>query len=218
MSKNTRTRIILTAVAALLLVVMTVGGTIAYLQDKTELVTNTFDTSNLDITLQEHEYNETDNTLKDTTTSSGQDNYQMVPGKTMPKDPFVTVAANSEKLWLFVQVADNSASTYLAFSVKTTGDDAWTKLEGVTGVDNVWYMIVDASDAAQNFYILTGNEVTVKNLTNTQMDDITDANKPSLQFTAYAVQYDYIIEGRDTADADAAAAWAIASGATKYGQ
>ena len=53
MSKNTRTRILLTAVAALLLVAMTVGGTLAWLQDTSDTVENTFTASNIDVELDE---------------------------------------------------------------------------------------------------------------------------------------------------------------------
>lgn len=42
MSKNTRNRILLTAVAALLLVAVAVGGTVAYLNATSNAVVNTF--------------------------------------------------------------------------------------------------------------------------------------------------------------------------------
>ena len=77
----------------------------------------------------------------------------------------------------------------------------------VEGVDNVYYREVDAVTADTDFYVLKGNDtykngvVTVsENLTKTEVNSIADETKPTLTFTAYAVQR----EGIDTA----ADAWA----------
>lgn len=211
MSKNTRNRILLTAVAALLLVTMAVGGTLAFLRDTTEEVKNTFVESNLDITLQEHPLNEDGMTInKNGDVVKANTEYKMVPGVTLEKDPFVTVKADSEKLWLFVQVsASDNADTYLNWEI----DSAWNPVTGATGV---YYQIVDATTADTDFYILKDNQVVVdKDVTNKQMADI-GTNDPTLTFKAYAVQYEYLVDGQATTDATVA--WGIASGATKYGE
>ena len=62
-----------------LAVAIGIGGTLAWLTDKTESKVNTFTVGNIDIDLTE------------TTT-----NYKMVPGQTIDKDPKVTVEAGSE--------------------------------------------------------------------------------------------------------------------------
>lgn len=213
MSKNTRNRILLTAVAALLLLAVTVGGTLAYLRDTTVEVKNTFLESNLDITLQEHPLNEDGRTI-DTTQAVVKENdeYKMVPGDTLQKDPFVTVKANSEKLWLFVEVIEgNNVDTYLNWTI----DDAWTPVDE-TKYPGVYYQIVEATTADTDFYILANNQVTVDaDVTNEQMAAI-GTNKPTLTFKAYAVQYEYLVNGAATTDASVA--WGIASGATQYGE
>ena len=81
-------KIIATVGACALCVGLGVAGTLAWLTDKTESVTNTFTTSNINITLTE-------------TTGS---NYQMIPGFTITKDPKVTVSAGSEDCYLFVKL------------------------------------------------------------------------------------------------------------------
>ena len=67
-----------------------VGGTIAYLTDTTDPVTNTFTVGNIDITLAETK-----------------DDFKMVPGCDIAKDPKVTVTANSEDCWLFVKIDES---------------------------------------------------------------------------------------------------------------
>ena len=67
-----------------------VGGTIAYLTDTTDPVTNTFTVGKVDITLTETFNTDTDN---DGTNDAWK--AQLIPGTTYAKDPVVTVTANS---------------------------------------------------------------------------------------------------------------------------
>lgn len=168
--KNTK-RILLAAVAALLLVAVSVGGTLAWLVDKSDTVTNTFTPSDISITLTESQ----DLDLK------------MVPGATIAKDPKVTVKAGSEDCWLFVKVEKSNLDDFITYEVDTT---TWTKLEGVT--DIVYYREVTAN-ATENqvFDVLKDNQVTVKyTVTKAMMEALKaeDAIQPSLTFTAYAIQ------------------------------
>ena len=181
MSKNTRNRILLTAVAALLLVTMAVGGTIAWLQDYTEPVTNTFTTSNIDITLDE-----------DTT------DYKMVPGNAIAKDPHVTVIDNSEACYVFVKI--DKANGYDTYLEDYDVADGWTHYTGEAPdpyeASEVFYRIVPTSTKDEVFYILKGGEngvntngqvVVQTGVNNTQMDTA-KTTAPTLTFTAYAVQ------------------------------
>lgn len=201
MTKNTRTRILLVAVASLLLVTMAVGGTIAWLQDYTEPVTNTFTTSNIDITLDE-----------DTT------DYKMVPGKVIAKDPHVTVIANSEPCYVFVVV--DKSDNYDTYLNDYEVADGWNHYTGVAPdlyeKQEVFYREVATDDENQVFYILAGDTtnangiVVVKDkVTNTQMD-AAKTTAPTLTFTAYAIQ---------TANIDWEDAWDEAQKLnTSYGQ
>ena len=80
-----RTLIILVALVAVF--GMAVGGTIAWLTDQTEPITNTFTVGNINIE------------LKETATE-----FKMVPGVTIVKDPKITVKSGSEACYLFVKV------------------------------------------------------------------------------------------------------------------
>lgn len=185
----------ISVVAVALVLCCVVGGTLAWLQDKTDPVVNTFTYGDINIDLKE-------------TTSD----YKMVPGGTIAKDPTATVKAGSEDCYLFVKIEKSANySTYLNDYAVAGG---WTQLTEADGtpVAGVYYREVAASTADQAFYVLGGTTdcpngcVTVKGeVTKTQMEALKaeDASLPTLTFTAYAVQKENV--------ATAAAAWAIAN-------
>ena len=169
--------------ALAMIVVCVVGGTLAWLIDKTDPVTNTFTYGDIDITLAE------------TTGTS----YKMIPGYTIDKDPKVTVLAGSEKCYLFVKV-DKSTNfdTFMTYDMA----DGWTAL---TGVNGVYYRVVDASTADQEFGVLKNDQVTVRDtVTKTMLNALTADTQPTLTFTAYACQYN----NSNGTHFDAADAWA----------
>ena len=177
------------AMLALVLVIgCAVGGTVAWLTAQTDPVVNTFTYGDIDITLGE-------------TTGN---NYKIIPGVDIEKDPKVTVKANSEACWLFVKVEEEG--TFVANKVTYYIAEGWTKGDGPKIPENVYYRAVDAVTNDTSFYVLQGNTkypngvVTVnENLTKAEVNSITAENQPKLTFTAYAVQKD----GID----DAATAW-----------
>lgn len=175
----------LVALLALVLVIgCSLGGSLAWLVDKDE-VTNTFTVGDINILL-----TETDRT------------YMILPGVDIPKDPTVTVEANSEACWLFVQVKEDNWPAFtenndVTRKVNYKIADGWIVLE-----NGVYYRQVNASDRDQLFAVLKDNQVTVSDtLTKAEINGIT--TKPQLTITAYAVQK----EGVATVEQ----AWGIAS-------
>lgn len=168
---------VISIVAVVLVLCCAIGGTLAWLTDKTGPVVNTFTVGDINIELTE------------TTT-----NYKMVPGNTISKDPKVTVKANSEACWLFVKVEESSNfDNFMTYEMA----DGWTALPGVAGV---YYREVDATTTATEFSVLKDNSVLVKNtVTKADLNALTQNTFPTLTFTAYAVQKDNV--------ADAATAW-----------
>ena len=167
-----------------------VGGTLAWLISKTEPVVNTFTYGDIDI---------------DLTETTGTE-YKIIPGVNINKNPKVTVKANSEACWLFVKVEEENWPAFVDANktkkVSYSIANDWNALQGQTGV---YYREVDAAaaKAGESYYILKGNTtyangvVTVSDtLTKEEIKDITA--KPTLTFTAYAVQKD----GIDTAADD----------------
>ena len=176
------------AVVALALVLcFAIGGTLAWLVDKSDAVVNTFTYGDINIDLSETTGNE----------------YKMIPGNDITKDPKVTVDANSEACWLFVKI--EKSANYADYLADYTIADGWTALDGVDGVDGVYYREVNADTAktGTSYQVLKGDTVTVlDSVKKSDMEAIKNGtvDEPTLTFTAYAVQKD----GFDTA----ALAWA----------
>ena len=170
-----------------LVVVCIIGGTLAWLTANTDPVTNTFTTSDINITLSE------------TKGGTNHNEFKMIPGWTIEKDPKVTVAAGSEKCYLFVKLEKSTNfDTFMTYSMAT----GW---EALTGVEGVYYRIVEESDNDQDFYVIENNQVTVSgNVTKKMMNDLTDATVPTLTVKAYASQY----MNTNTTNFTAAEAWA----------
>ena len=163
------------AVVALALVLcFAIGGTLAWLVDKSDAVVNTFTYGDINIDLSETTGNE----------------YKMIPGNDITKDPKVTVDANSEACWLFVKV--EKSANYADYLDNYTIADGWNELDGVAGV---YYREVDATTAkaGTSYQVLKGNTVTVLDIVEkSDMEAIKNGTtaKPTLTFTAYAVQKD----------------------------
>ena len=184
MKKNT----LLLVLSLTLILGIVVGGTIAWLKDSTEEVINTFTVGDINIDLEEHPLktgDDYDGKTIDTSkpTVKAEDKYKMLPGRVLQKDPFVTVKANSEACWLFVKVEkSDNFDTYMTYEIA----DGWTAVPGQTGV---YYRQVAATTADSDpIYILKNNQITVKSeVTKTQLESAA-TSKPTLKFTAYAVQ------------------------------
>ncbi|MDR4017065.1 MAG: SipW-dependent-type signal peptide-containing protein [Oscillospiraceae bacterium] len=152
--------------ALTLLVAGVVGGTLAWLTDRTAEVKNTFTVGDINIDLTE-------------TTAD----YKMVPGNTIAKDPTVTVKANSETCWLFVEVTESeNLNNFITYTIA----NGWTELES-----GVYYREVSASNADQTFPVLAGNTVTVKSDVTKTMLETAKTDAPTLTFKAYAIQRDH---------------------------
>ena len=177
--KRRNRRIALTLCVMFVVLAASIGGTVAWLTDKTGTITNTFTAGDIDITLTE--------TGTDT---SGNKNYKFVPGDTLSKDPTVTVEAGSEACWLFVKVEEANWPEFkeadgTTRKVSYAIADSWTALTDVPGV---YYREVPAATADTDFAILKDNVVTVSNtLTKTEVNPVISL-QPKLTFTAYAVQ------------------------------
>ena len=166
-----------------------VGGTLALLTSKSQEVTNTFTVGDINIKLDESTL-KTDGTL-DTNTRTQTNTYKTVPGKTYPKDPTVTVLANSEACYLFIKVTEtNNTITGLdGKAVQYTIDSGWTQYTGTT---DVWYREVSAVTADTPFKILTGDTVTINSKLTKEMVETFNNNKPAINFVAVAVQKDSV--------------------------
>lgn len=182
--RNVSNKTVAILLALVLAIGCAVGGTLAWLISKTDPVVNTFTYGDIDIGL----------------TEDTKGPYTITPGKNITKDPKVTVKANSEACWLFVKVEEKNWNEKVTYEI----EKGWTALENQT---DVYYREVGAVTEDTSFNVLKDNKVTVRDtLTKDEVDQL-KGKKPTLTFTAYAVQKD----GIDTA----ADAWAKISATTK---
>ena len=165
---------------AILLVAVSIAGTMAYMTSQTETITNTFTVGSVNITMDETDVNAYG--VKDGESRVTANEYKLIPGHTYVKDPTIHVAEGSEQCWLFVKVVNNitdiEAATTIADQMTANG---WTAL---TGVDNVYYhAVVDARTAAQDVNVFESFTVKTDAAVNSY-------NGKTVEITAYAIQAD----------------------------
>ena len=170
--------------ALTLLIVGIVAGTLAWLTAKSDVVVNTFTTSDIKVELTET--NET---------------YKMVPGYDIHKDPKAKVLAGSEECFLFVKLEKSqNFDSFLTYQMA----DGWTLVPNET---NVYYRKVQTTDIGTEYSVLKDDKVTVKGEVTKEMMNALDngtAAKPTLTVTAYASQ----LHKNATTEFTAAEAWA----------
>ena len=181
---------------AMVVIGRSVSGTVAWLVSKSEPKVSTFTLGDINITLAESDFGSQP---------------KIIPGVNIKKDPKVTVMDNSEACWLFVKVEERNWPEFKEENgtrkVSYSVNNGWSDLKGTPGV---YFREVSAEDAQMGmvYTVLVGNESyqngvikVSQELTKEEVNRISSSeNKPSLTFTAYAVQR----AGIDTADA----AWA----------
>lgn len=173
-----------------------IGGTMAWLTDKSSEVKNTFSTSDIEVELGESK----DLDLK------------MIPGWTIEKDPKVTVTKGSEACFVFVKI--DKSENYSTFLENYEVNTGWQQLKDTSNanVEGVFYQKLTANDLKGNdwtAYVLKcadhkdgctkdsscaclglNGYVKVKTtVTKSDMESLTsEADYPTLTFTAYASQ------------------------------
>ena len=100
---KTRNKALLLTLCAILLVIASVFGTLAYLTDS-ETVTNTFTVGSVGLTLDEAKVDEMGkpdgNTRWQPSETDPKQEYHLLPGHSYTKDPTVTVDAGSEEAYV----------------------------------------------------------------------------------------------------------------------
>ena len=189
MSKTKKT--LLMMVCAVMLVLVSVMGTMAYLTS-TDSVTNTFTVGNVAITLDE---TDVDNSTADADRDKA-NAYNLLPGHKYTKDPIIHVAANSEDCYLFVKVEDEIAAIEDAKTVATQMSElGWTAVEGETNIF-AYDSIIKKSASAQDFKVF--NDFTIKGDVNNTT--LAGYKGKTIKVTAYAVQADGFTSAEDAWD------------------
>ena len=217
-------KIVAALLAAVLLIGVGVGGTLAWLYDFTNEVQNTFTVGNINIDLQET-VNGTTESAKDNAVENN--TFKIVPGTTQSKDPKVIVAAGSEDCYVFVEIIEfnnpvnDADSSYGINGVKFINWEIAVDWIPVEGKNNVYYRMY-TGDAEATYQVLNNDRVSYSDtLTKAQLDGLQKFTEevyennpadglPSLTFKAYAVQMDYSegVDGKFSPEQ----AWDVANG------
>ena len=148
--------------AMVLVCVVSVAGTLAYLTATTQSVKNTFVAAELaDLVLDESKANGSNgNYTLDTNTRVQANNYTVVPGVNLPKDPKVTVKGLEQTAYLYIEVIDALPST-ITWEMR----DTWTEVTGKTGKNGgkiyAYNAIIQPNTADQEFFIIKDDTMVV---------------------------------------------------------
>lgn len=210
--RRTVRNVLLAVSMMMMLMIVTVGGTVAWLTATSQEVTNVFTTSDISI-----ELTETQNL-----------DLKMVPGTEIDKDPKVTVKAGSEPAWVFVKITEkNDLDKFITYDVITGEENTnlnanttyWNKLEGYKGVyycqmqattTDVTLPIIGYTDTkgtdetdddvfVQNKVLVNGTVTkTMLNNIDKKLEENPDADvEPTLSFIAYAIQQEKFTTAED---------------------
>lgn len=173
---------VLSIVAVVLVLCCAIGGTLAWLTAKSDVVKNTFAPSDINITLTETPNTDTDNDGKADAWKA-----DMIPGFSYAKDPVVTVKGGSVDCYLFVKFEENgNPATYLTYTSTLTTANGWTQGDDTNIPSNVWYRVVKATDTTKTWNLLAGDTIAVKDTVT--KDNMAIAANAELVYTAYATQ------------------------------
>ena len=204
---KTRSKALLLILCAMLLLVASALGTVAYLTVQ-DTVTNTFSVGKVDATLIEGSAGKRSMRARSTGAPVDENDHILMPGHTYTKDHTIHVDAVSEDSYIFVKVENGIASYEAASSAEEGGYR--TIADQIT--DNGWTALESAADVYYREYVKssTGSDFAVFN-TFKIADNANDAESwgscdAQVVVTAYAVQKD----GFDTASA----AWMATFGKT----
>lgn len=205
---KTRCKALLLSLCAVLLVTVSVLGTMAYLTDKDQVV-NSFTVGSVNIRLDEAKANP-DGTLVANADRVKENSYKLLPGHTYNKDPMVTVLEGSEPSYVKMTVTFTKASELDAIFAPD-GADMTSIFNGYDAANwlykgntkdaaantrtyEFWYKeTVDALDADVALDALFDSITVPGSITKEQLATIKDM---TITVNAYAIQ----VDGFDTAE------------------
>lgn len=184
---KTKRKALLLTFCAVLLVVASVLGTIAYLTAN-DTVANTFTVGQVAIKLDEAKVNPNGTPVEGADRVKA-NSYKLLPGHEYTKDPTVHVNAVSENSWIFVKV-ENGIAAYEANPTKDykqiadqITENGWTALDGVA---NVYYRSYDQNATGADLVVFKNFKVSDTANTMDGWANITE----KVIVNAYAIQAD----------------------------
>lgn len=212
----TKKKLMMAGLSAGLVAVVGIGGTLAYLSDKSEVVTNTFTVGTGyipgDDENQAVKIDEIDVTKDDGSRTDHNDYKDLLPGDELTKDPTVYLTGGSVESYVFVKLdgvdalegitaKDEDGKEVQAFAVDGWGETYWTKVREADGSpatrtygDGIYVAnagkVVDVTEEAEAQYITLGTPLFTTVHFNSTLAELPVENPlPKVHVAACAVQY-----------------------------
>ena len=151
MKMKTKRKALLLSLCAVLLVVASVMGTMAYLTSTAE-VKNTFTVGKVAITLDETKVDENGVPVPSTDDKPvarvTENSYKLIPGGTYTKDPTIHVDADSEACFIRAKVTLTNADKWIAIAKNYADNKVENIIKGTD--DSIWWVSQPAVDATAN--------------------------------------------------------------------
>lgn len=143
---KTAKKAMLMTLCAIILVVATVFGTMAYLTSKDEVV-NTFTVGNVAIKLDEAKVDTNGSPIAGAARVKTNE-YKLMPGHTYTKDPTIHVDAASEDCFIRAKVTLTNAKEWIAIATEYADNKVENIIKGTD--DNIWWVSQPAVDETAN--------------------------------------------------------------------
>lgn len=143
---KTAKKAMLMTLCAIILVVATVFGTMAYLTS-TDEVNNTFTVGNVAIKLDEAKVDINGSPVEGAARVKANE-YKLMPGHTYTKDPTIHVDAASEDCFIRAKVTLTNAKEWIAIATKYADNKVENIIKGTD--DNIWWVSQPAVDETAN--------------------------------------------------------------------
>ena len=190
---RTKTKALVLALCAVLLVVTTVFVTMAFLTSE-DSVQNTFTVGKVEITLDEAKVDSYGNEIANAERVK-ENEYKLIPSHTYVKDPTIHVDSNSEDCYLFVKIQNDLGSDGVINGIANNG---WVLVEGTQDV-YCYYGVTDGETNSTKQIVKPGEDKKVFDTftfgEKANPDNYDTATKNAeIIVTAYAIQADGLSE------------------------
>jgi len=194
-------KIVLGLTALILVVGLTIGGTLAFMQSKTAQIVNTFTVGSVHLSLAEYATYTPATSSSSAITTAYEDAKQLTPGTVIAKTPILTVAAGSEECFVKAKIEIPAALQALITAGKITINNNTTDWSTIDTNGIVYYNGTVAKSATATVLPALFTTVTINsNVTNEDLETIALEANRQIKVTGYAIQ--------KATFADATAAWA----------
>ena len=200
---STKTKLISSAISLMLIVCFAITGTVAWLVDATEEVTDTFTYGKVEIKLLDGDVLPNTVTKWNDSTHSNNPTYsqgifKLIPGAPIKFNPVVRVVSGSEDCYVFVKITEKNNTNGIDVDLAIVND--WNELES-----GVYYQKVENITRDKDLSIFENGGFTVsKDITNTVI-----GNLDSITIKAYAIQSEYLVDNQGNTLTAPADIWAL---------